>query len=194
MKELYSMKLRSIFSLFVVSFFVAFSAQSEFRCESEVRYRWKQVESSESKTVVNKNAPVPTAQPTAPAAPSDAQVSEGREVFWAQSSATGVTEDEAKALLKDAMIEQRSRADMACKDIHENQTKCVASKYSQNVSTFQVMSFTQRKSFEKKIIEDCEQAAGHCLGAAATEPICKELKKDEPTPAAEVKGKDAKKK
>jgi len=190
------MKFGYFFSVFASSFFlVASSVPAEFRCESEVRYRWKPT----VKAVPLK--PGTAGEQAAPEKPSGSEEKkdgagnqDGREVFWSLSSSTGELEDQAKASLKTIITEQRAKADMACRDAHENQTKCVATKYLQNATTFQMMGFTQRKAFEKKIIEDCEQASGNCLGSAATEPVCQEVKKAEAAPAADAKGKDAKKK
>jgi hypothetical protein len=187
------MKLGHFFSFFVALLVtVASSAQSEFRCESEIRYRWKQLDKNDGKKTAEASQATPT--PTTEDNKGKVAVVEGREVFWSSASASAETEEEAKNSLKAIVTDQRARADSACRDSHENQTKCVATKYSQNTSTFQVMSFSQRKAFEKKIIEDCEQAAGNCLGSAATEASCIEIKKAEVAPAAEAKGKEAKKK
>ena len=175
--------------------FVSFSrvGRAEFRCQAEVRYHWiPAVVAEEGKAGAAIKA-TPTAVPEKAAAPA-AGASPGKEVFWSVSNSSGPTEDEAKTRLKDMIIDQRSKADAACRDSHENQTRCFAAKYAQTSSTFQLMSFSQRKEFEKKIAADCQQAAGSCQGSVSTEPTCQEVKAAE-TPAPETgKGKDAKKK
>ena len=185
---------------FIGSLVLASRAAADFSCASDLNYQWKVIATS-----VVKTAPAP-AKPGAPqaapapaeGAPADAVPSENT-VFWSSIEATADTEENAKVQLADKINKERSRADGACRDAHENQTKCVSGKYSQNASVMSTMSFSQRKEFEKIIAADCVETAGRCLGSKATEAKCRELKKADDAAAAkdagaDKKGKDAKKK
>lgn len=179
------------FLLFLPILFVVSSAEAEFRCRSDVRFKWQKKDDS---------TPQPNKGGTGKSAPqadnSTDQDKSIRDVFFKNVEAKGDTEDDTKNKLKDLVSEERALADSSCRELHENQTKCLALKYSQNASVIGMLSFLQRKDFEKKIIEDCEMSSGSCLGSAATEPICLEIKKADaqPSPEAGKGGKDAKKK
>ena len=183
-------------TVFSAPLYISNVAFGEFRCQAEIHYRWKPTD----KPIDNKpiKTPAPAAKgvvdakqtPVATVLPEDGI----REVFSSTAIGSGLLEDDAKNALKAVVTEERAKADASCRETHENQSKCLGVKYSQNATTMQLLSFSQRKEFEKKMVEDCQQAGGQCLGSAATEPVCSESKKAEPTAAPDAKGKDAKKK
>ncbi len=170
-------------------------ARADFSCTSEVRYRW-----------IPDKAPVVGAKPVAtPKAATegkkedsaDNEESVATEVFWGTIEATGQDEAVAKVKLTEALNKERAKADSACRESHENQTKCIAGKYSQNAAVLSMMSFVQRREIEKTIISDCTNSTGRCVGSSASEASCRELKAkgaEEAPPAEEKKGKEAKKK
>lgn len=174
-------------SLIIVLFSLVAPALShaEFSCMLEVTYKWsptttdappaKEVNKDNNKGEAAKEADV------------------GKEVFWGRFEVKGETEEATKAKAKETATKERSNAMIACADAHENQTRCIAGKYAQNSASLSLMSFSQRKSFEKKILEDCEQANGRCSSAIASEPVCKEIVVAEAgKESADPKGKDAK--
>lgn len=144
---------------------------ADFGCTSEVRYSWIR----KSEKTAGKSAATPTSAPTA--SPDGGSVpTEGKiDVFWTSVDSKGASEEEAKRVLTELINKERARSDTACRDLHENQSKCIATKYSLHAAVMKVMSFEQRKDFEKKMIEDCDNQSGQCAGAFATEPKCQEI-------------------
>lgn len=180
----------TLFSL-VISLSVISPVAADFSCSSDIRYRWKAQNQNEGVQQPKKGA-APTATPET----AEAAEPNGSDVFWGTVEGTSATEDEAKAKLTDLLNKERARADAACRDLHENQTRCIAGKYGQSAGVLSMMSFSQRKEFEKSIISDCENSSGKCLGSSISEVKCREVKSAvEATPAPEEKkGKDSKKK
>lgn len=163
-------------------FAAATPVSAEFLCTSDISYQWRP-ESS-------KDASAPTTTPAA--APAEA---EGRKVFWRRVEARGTTEDEARLKVIEESNKERAKADVACVDSHENQTRCIAGKYSQNSAVLSMMSFSQRTELEKSIVQDCKNNMGRCLGAAGTEIGCRPLVPADGSEGAgdEKKGDDKKK-
>lgn len=178
--------------LFLLTLLVAYIpalAHADFNCSAEVSYKWIAADKGEAAPVKDDK------KKEGGQAPETKSVDGEKEVFWGKFEVKAATEEEAKAKIKDMLSKERSSAMLGCQDAHENQTKCISAKYAQNNAALNMMSFGQRKEFEKKIIEDCEQANGRCVSASATEPGCKEIVAAESTQggaAADAKGKDAK--
>ena len=186
---------KSIFYLLAL-FLMLFSnpAFAEFSCSADVRYKWKTLSDSESNSAPKtKDAKTDTVAPDA--SNTDLNI---KDVFWSTVEVKGASEEEAKNKLKLLVNEQRKKADESCRDSHENQSKCLANKYAQHSALQTTLSYSQRRELEKKITEDCQVAAGSCLGSASTEPVCKESvvagAQSESTDAAKDKDKGAKKK
>ncbi len=177
------------------------TAFADFSCTAEVRYKWIPDKSSGGAAAKDtaSSEKSPTEAPAAVDAVKDAKgdPSVTSEVFWGTIEAAGSDEALAKLKLFDSLNKERGKADGACREAHENQTKCIAGKYSQNAAVLSMMSFSQRREVEKTIIADCTNTTGRCIGSSSTEPVCREAKIAEavkPTPVEEKKTKESKKK
>jgi hypothetical protein len=181
-----------------------FYSNAEYICSAEVRYQWNKVPKNNASNIpvaAGKQAGTGKSQPTVTPAEANSGASDGKDpntkdVFFSRVEVKGENQESAKAKLDSLILEHRVKADTACRELHENQSKCLSIKFSQSATIQGALTFSQRKELERKMVEDCEVVAGTCLGSATTEPICKELVSAEPTPEAAPagKGKDAKKK
>lgn len=192
------MSSRAFFLLLLAMIVITPDAYAEYICRAELHYKWKpfNTDGREVDNKVNKKTENSDNKDGGDT-PKDDAVSDGSEdVFWEVVEAKGATQDDAKQKLQGIITKEYPQVQSECRNIHENQTKCLSSKYAQNVSSMSIMSFRQRKEFEKRITEDCDYESGRCLGSSASEPVCVEIKAQEGaqgTPEA-AKGKEAKKK
>jgi hypothetical protein len=162
---------KSIFYLLLaINAFLNNLAIAEFSCTADVRYKWRPLSAQESNSASNPKTDN-AATNTPEAKTEDSSV---KDVFWRTVEVKGATEDEAKNKLKVLVNEERQKADFSCRDAHENQSKCLANKYTQHSALQTTLTYSQRRELEKKMAEDCQVAAGSCLGSATTEPVCKE--------------------
>lgn len=154
-------------------------ARADFVCSSDVTYKWKEEG---------------VGTPAAGSANSE------KAVHFSITDAAGDSEEAAKAKLSPLLIAAKARAALACQEEHENQSKCIATKYSAMSTVVNSLSFSARKELEESIISDCKKSQGKCLEASSSDPKCSEVKKAEATPQggsdakSETKGDSKKKK
>ena len=150
-------------------FLLSHPVQAEFRCNAEVRYRWKKAEGPEVTS------------------------------FWATVERRAATEKEAMELTKAFADRERSRAAEGCMRQHQNQSGCISSKMSSFHETMQALPFSARSKIEESIVADCALAVGSCTGVDVSEPKCEDLNPPPPAEEGEgeeddKKGKKKKKK
>ena len=136
------MNFRSVLLLIILFPQIAFA---EFRCTSEVKYRWKKTEGPEVSS------------------------------FWATVQQRGATEKEAREATKGFADRERGRARDACVRQHQNLSGCITSKMASYQEAMQNLPFSARAKIEESIVSDCERSLGNCVGVDVSEPACEDL-------------------
>ena len=149
---------------------IADTCWADFTCRTEVQYRWR-AESAVVQTGKASATPDPAATP--------ASANGEQTVYWALVERKGPTEEEAKRLMADAALQQRSSADKACKQQHENLATCIANKFSALSSTLNSLTFSARRALEEAVTTDCKKQQGACISSFAGDPVCTEKKSEE---------------
>ncbi len=147
--------------------FTAEFALAQAVCSSEVTYKWKKAESEEST------------------------------IHWSLLEQAAVDEASARGKLSAFVVREKKRASEACRELHENLTGCISSKYGSAKDQMASMDFTLRKDLEGAIAADCKQQQGKCREISASEPKCVDKGKEAAAADAgkkEEKGKEKKKK
>jgi hypothetical protein len=96
-------------------------------------------------------------------------------VFVEAVEAKGADEAAAKALLHERVERAKVRASERCVQEHQNESGCVAAKFSSLSSTMHSLTFSARKLLEDSIASDCKAQQGICLPSEASEAQCVEL-------------------
>jgi len=112
-------------------------------------------------------------------------------IHWGSYKVGGNDEPSAKEALEKIVNRERHRASEACREIHENLARCIATKYGTHQSELNVMDFGARKTLHEAIAADCKEQQGNCLEIAASDQKCAE--KVAPEPAEEKKDEKGKK-
>ena len=172
---------------------------AEFRCSSEISYKWVKEQAeprpSHAGPAAAAAAPgqTPSAVPTQPKLTAEPTI-----VRLMGLERGGVDENAAKGSLQMEADRQRIRASEACKRDHESYGTCVALKMSARSTILNSLSFNARTDLEKALAEECKQQEGTCLGVDVSEPKCREIVEAKPTeppaPAADKKPDPKKKK
>ena len=176
----------------------AHQVSAEFRCASEISYKWVKT-ATEPRPLHGAAAPVavPGQTPVTTQPPPPKPTPEPTVVRLMGLERAGVDENTAKVSLQMEVDRQRIRASEACKRDHESYGTCMALKMSARSTILNSLSFNARADLEKALAEECKQQEGTCLGVDVTEPKCREIveaKPTEPAAAAADKKADAKKK
>ena len=124
-------------------------ALADFRCSSDVSYKWKKSESEEAV------------------------------IHWAALDAEGVDEAASKSTLEERVLHEKKKASEACKDLHENLSGCLGAKYSSTASELKALDFSARKALQDAIQTDCKAQQGRCMEISASDAKCVEKKKAE---------------
>lgn len=188
MKKIFA-KAKICFIVSIGAFFLyASSALGDFSCSSEISYKWTHTDSDHFEAKVEKGKEGEEAK-------KEVKENAEFEVFFGTVQVTAATEEEAKAKLPESIKKAKTKSDSACREVHENQTKCIAIKYTANSALLQGATYDQRKALQESIKEDCARSTGRCTGSSATEGKCLELKApevDEKSGDKKADGKDAK--
>ena len=120
--------------------------QAEHLCQVEITYQWKK---EDAETEIKEQ--------------------------WGRLEARGTDEKEAKAKLQKITDPERIFVLGRCRREHENQSACVATRFTSYSATLQSLSFTARKKLEDSILADCKLAAGTCTGVLVSDPVCTEI-------------------
>jgi hypothetical protein len=116
-------------------------------------------------------------------------------VFWGVMERSGENEEQVKRRLEEVVAKEKGKASASCRELHENLSGCVASRFSASSAVLAAMSFSARKALEEAISKDCHARQGSCGAVTAGEPTC--LAPPAPAesaaaPPAEEKGKKKK--
>lgn len=161
---------KNCFITIATQFFVfASSSLADFSCTAGVSYKWRPAISIEQ----------PKSEQGNEGKDGEKKEDTGVEVFFGTVQVSGATEEAAKAAIAEAINRAKTKADSACKDAHENQSKCIATKYTTNSTILHGLTFEQRKALQDGIKDDCLKANGNCLGSTATEHKCSEVVKED---------------
>jgi Tfp pilus assembly protein PilW len=176
------------------------SVGAEFRCTTDVSYRWVKGGAGPSVAVTGSGASVSAAAESAPS-PQSPGASDANVVRLMGVERGGSDEAIARQSLQVEVDRQRVRASESCKRDHESFGSCVAMKLSARASVLNSLSFSARSELEKALSDECRQQEGTCLGVEVGEPKCAETVGAKPTPptpppppAAPEKKPEAKKK
>lgn len=173
-----------------MAFLHSTNVQAEFACKSDVSYKW--VRTDKNETTVD---PTPGGSGKAPtASPAVGRQGEPLVVRFSGIERVGKDEVEAKRILESEISRQKVRASEICLRDHEAFGACVATKLSTKSSTLNSLSFSARVELERALTQECQGQQGRCLGVEVSEPNCRELVSGQPTPAADTKKADPKKK
>ena len=141
---------RTLLALLIVASLRPCMGFAEFSCSQEVTYKWSRGE-GESKIEST--------------------------IHWGTYKSSGADEASVKEQLEPFVTRERKRASEACRDLHENLSGCIATKYAVHQAEFRGMEFSSRKVLQQAIEQDCKEQQGKCLEIAAGEQKCSEIKK-----------------
>lgn len=119
------------------------TAAAETMCKSELGFKWK-----------------PGQEPT--------ELAE----YWSTIKAKGVDEKTAKEALAVLVDKEKSVAQRACRERHEDLTGCVAGKLSALRPTLQAMGYSERRTLESAVNSDCTARQGKCGEITVSEAQC----------------------
>ena len=109
------------------------TALAETVCKSEVGFKWK---------------------------PSQEQTELAE--YWTTLNAKGADEKTAKEALAVVVDKEKSVAQRACRERHEDLSGCVAGKLSALRPTLQAMGYSERRTLESAVSSDCTARQGKC--------------------------------
>lgn len=157
----------------ILTLFYSRVVMAEFECSTEVSYSWVPRMVEDKKGEKSKKG-------------------ELKRTTVEVVRATGESEDDAKSAVQRKCERAVDGARKICQRVHEDVSGCIAGKHASSAATLKQLSFSARRELEQSILEDCNALAGLCQKTEASDPVCIERKKEEPT--AEEAGKDDKKK
>ena len=161
---------------------------AEFRCSSEISYKWAKKPSPANPShradvaPPGSRNPAPTLSPVPPGPTPEPTI-----VRLLGLERGGSDEASARTALQMETDRQRIRASEACKRDHEAFGTCVALKMSSQANVLNSLSFSARSELEKALAEECRQQEGTCLGVDVSDPKCREVVAVKPSasPASE---------
>lgn len=166
---------------------------AEFRCATEVSYRWVKTSNGPAVTVATQGG-TPQAGGGAVGGAQSPAPSDTNLVRLMGVERAGSDEATARQRLQLEVDRQRVRASEACKRDHESFGSCVAMKLGARASTLNSLSFSARAELEKALSDECRQQEGTCLGVEVAEPRCSEVVEAKGTPPPAAGGATAEKK
>ncbi len=96
-------------------------------------------------------------------------------VTYATVEARGADEAKAKAALAETASREIPKVQSLCRQQHENEAGCLASKFAASSQSRSALSFTARKAVEDAVINDCKAQQGVCGATVVTEAKCSEI-------------------
>ncbi len=129
-------------------------------CEVDVFYSWKP-----------KPPPPPPNTPAKPPEPIAAI-----ETFYQRAFERGKELEATKSQLAARTSALKAGATKACRDEHQDQSNCVATRLRSSSRDYALLDFQTRKTLLDAVTEDCRIQAGTCLDAKVGEPQCREEK------------------
>ena len=134
--------------------------QAEFNCAADVSFRWRSVPVTEKDVKTEDNQAAPD---------------KPKETFFEMVTAKGEKEEAAREELEKKLAPVKERALRQCREQYENQSACIATKYSKMESVLNTLDFKARDELQKAIHQDCLRQTGSCIEAAAGEVKCREI-------------------